>query len=58
MSGLKGSVPTGNFAEPRPTSGAFAFLKELREIRARGKPKNPPRRWGPTRPIYCVTSLM
>ena len=25
----KGSVPTGNFAEPRLTSGAFAFLTNL-----------------------------
>jgi hypothetical protein len=25
---LKGSVPTGNFAWPRLTSGAFAFLGE------------------------------
>src|SRR6266704_1864546 len=27
---LKGSVPTGNFAEPRLTAGAFAFSKEHR----------------------------
>jgi hypothetical protein len=26
---LKGSVPTGNFAEPRLTSGAFEFLGNL-----------------------------
>jgi hypothetical protein len=29
MSGLIGSVPTGNFAEPRLTSGAFASLRTI-----------------------------
>jgi len=31
MISLKGSVPTGNFAEPRLTSGAFAFLGSIAE---------------------------
>ena len=37
---LKGSVPTGNLAEPRLTSGAFAFLRSTAEDpRARGNRK-------------------
>jgi hypothetical protein len=40
MSCVKGSVPTGNFAESRPTQRGFCFSEELGEIRARGNPKN------------------
>jgi hypothetical protein len=36
---LKGSVPTGNFVEPRLTSGAFDFLESIAE--------NPPRQENP-----------
>jgi len=36
---LKGSVPTGNFAEPRLTSGAFAFLMSTVDDPIRAKPR-------------------
>src|ERR1700736_4491448 len=39
MSCLKGSVPTGNFAEPCPTSGAFAFLRSCGRSAREGTPK-------------------
>jgi hypothetical protein len=51
MSCLKGSVPTRNFAEPRPTSGAFAFLRSCGRSAREGTPKISAQMGAPSRPI-------